>query len=773
MSLDKGNVAPEALDMMKASHEAILQSTNASKEERAEAAWYLAQLTGRDQPRKRQELLLEAAKLGSQHGQVNYLFSCFRDSVTVAVDKQTHREWLVASLTGEFVFKKLETYPVPPLQKRMSRGFQGFYTKFDIESNAAVLEDIGAETKHWVAILHEAFVRDVLGGTYPPHDQVLTDSKRWATIVTAKERTFEKFYIGLGYSEEALGPDALHQTAVYGTGDVVRDLVQTHNIDIEIRAHTSFHPGQATALQAALLRRNMGTVQALVDLGADVLPLFSAQTLEAFLMEGDRDLLHWLNHLIPLMKRKDNAKKARASFDSVLLSGGAVQRTVVQSNWSLFMGILELRPPLVDEELKPALELAACLRRTEFVLALLVLDSEHDNISQETLIHTLCQACRPRQANIARDTIFPRHYLGLQPDFIQSIKTPQDIAYGRLIAEMVLHSGLIRFKSKVHARSFMEEPLIQAVRFNRMPLARWFISNWGVDPVRPDKDGETILSLAVFNNSFHAVKYILGLPGASKMIENRSFLGEGPIHLAAAGGNQQIIKMLLDAGASTTCPGFQGRTVLHLCASLVNKRAFCTLFDHIEQSSPSTLRAMINHKDSNGATPFHLFLQGSDPEPGTVSKPTSSQDRNMERILSAKVLKYVDDMNAPDEWDLTPLHYLVLFNDDMLDTITLLFRRGADLLRQSSHIGANPLQLLTRRNIGELGIALLVSGELDPVMRDEFMKRATEEDGTDFDKVNRVLRSRVQILKERTVRETEQCRTEFSSRIESRGRLLG
>jgi hypothetical protein len=270
-----------------------------------------------------------------------------------------------------------------------------------------------------------------------------------------------------------------------------------------------------------------------------------------------------------------------------------------------FLGILELRPPLRDEELKPALELAACTRRTEFVLALLVFDGEHDNVSRETLIHTLCQACRPRQADVASQTIFPRHYLGLQPEFIQSVKTPQDISYGRLIAEMVLHSALPRFNSKVgDLRSFMEAPLIQAVFFNRMPLARWFISDWGADPARQNEDGETILSMAISGSSFDAVKYILALPCASKMIENRNFLREGPIHLAATEGDSRIINMLLDAGASPTARGFLDRNVLHLCASLVNKRAFCTFFDHIEQSSPSTLKAMIDQKDSNGGIKY-------------------------------------------------------------------------------------------------------------------------------------------------------------------------
>lgn len=269
-----------------------------------------------------------------------------------------------------------------------------------------------------------------------------------------------------------------------------------------------------------------------------------------------------------------------------------------------FLGILELRPALTDGELKASLELAACLRRTEFVLALLVLDSDHGNISQETLIHTLCQACRPRAPDISSHTIFPRYYWGLQLQLIKSMKTPQDIAYGWLIAQMVIDNVPTQFKSKVgDLRSFMEgpeSPLIQAVYFHRMPIAKWFISDYGADPVQQNKDGETILSLAVYRNNFHAVKYILTLQAASKMVESRNFVGDGPIHLAAAGGNSRIIKMLLNAGASPTPLGFMNRSVLHLCASLVNKRAFCTLFDHIEQLSPSILKKMMNQKDNSG-----------------------------------------------------------------------------------------------------------------------------------------------------------------------------
>lgn len=163
-------------------------------------------------------------------------------------------------------------------------------------------------------------------------------------------------------------------------------------------------------------------------------------------------------------------------------------------------------------------------------------------------------------------------------------------------SEMVLHHSSTQCMSTVRDfRSFMVNHLLQAVFFNRMPLARRLISDWGADQLRQNEDGETILSLAISLNNSHVVKYLLALPGASKLIENRNFLGDGPIHLAAVEGNRRIIRMLLAAGASPTSRGFEDRNALHLCASLVNKRAFCTFFDHIEQSSPSALREMINH----------------------------------------------------------------------------------------------------------------------------------------------------------------------------------
>lgn len=135
----------------------------------------------------------------------------------------------------------------------------------------------------------------------------------------------------------------------------------------------------------------------------------------------------------------------------------------------------------------------------------------------------------------------------------------------------------------------------------------------------------------------------------------------------------------------------------------------------------------------------------------------------MERILSSKILKYVDNINTPDEWDLTPMYCLVLFNEDMPETAALLCLRGADPLRQSSHIGASPLQLLRQRSKLASCKALLAFIVSNPAMRVVFLRQARADADVDFDKVGRVLMDRLQIIRQREAKMREQLHTEFKA----------
>lgn len=135
---------------------------------------------------------------------------------------------------------------------------------------------------------------------------------------------------------------------------------------------------------------------------------------------------------------------------------------------------------------------------------------------------------------------------------------------------------------------------------------------------------------------------------------------------------------------------------------------------------------------------------------------------NMERILF-KILKYVDNIDTPDEWDLTPLDYLVLFNEDMPKTATLLCRRGADPLRKSSRIRASPVQLVRQGSKSASSMALLEFVVSNPAMMIVLLRQAMTDPVVDFNTVGRVLRDRVQIIRQRDAKMREQLQAEFNA----------
>jgi ankyrin repeat protein len=144
----------------------------------------------------------------------------------------------------------------------------------------------------------------------------------------------------------------------------------------------------------------------------------------------------------------------------------------------------------------------------------------------------------------------------------------------------------------------------------------------------------------------------------------------------------------------------------------------------------------------------------------------------MEKILSTKILKYVDDINFRDEWDLTPMHYLLLFNDDMPETVTLLLHHGADLLMRSSHIRATLLQLLMRKSKTASCEAFLAVAQSGTVLSLDLMRQAIAGGYADFDKVHRALQDRLQTLKQRESEKREQLRAECNARYKVRTNYL-
>jgi ankyrin repeat protein len=145
-------------------------------------------------------------------------------------------------------------------------------------------------------------------------------------------------------------------------------------------------------------------------------------------------------------------------------------------------------------------------------------------------------------------------------------------------------------------------PLHLAVLHGRVILASTFLDKYGADPMLMNRDHETLLSMAVYENNFYLVRVMLNKCGSSgaQLANHPNFLRETPLHQAASKGHPRIIRVLLDAGALTTQVDFLGRNVLHISAGLANKRGFEILVNHIKKSSPQALRELMNQREFGG-----------------------------------------------------------------------------------------------------------------------------------------------------------------------------
>ena len=388
--------------------------------------------------------------------------------------------------------------------------------------------------------------------------------------------------------------------------------------------------------------------------------------------------------------------------------------------------------------------IAAGLRRVEFVLALLLYQTNSDPAWAQKYHSALIMACRSMPVVSARRPQNQCFYMGLEQDILNRIETPSDPHCQILVVEALLQHGV-----SVDAEDPTQPgltPLFWAINHNRSFLALLLAVKYEANPlVRDPSEGGNLLSLAAYRNNYHTCKLLLGLPEAIRreLLETPNRLGETALHLAAWKGNAAIIKLLLQHGAPTTPSQFFGRNVLHLSAECANKRGFELLFEHIQGCSSETLKEMLNAQDMIGsiihastlsdpysilirtrryAAPHLLWLKSYG---GSTNRPVSSQDRNMCRIFyklrrccapvsptgrlnvysatqsSTQNSRSFSGLNHSDAHDLTPLHHLLFFNGGFPETLKVMLRYGTDPWKQS-RIGAMPLQIPAHKHKSEM-----------------------------------------------------------------------
>ncbi|XP_068614228.1 transient receptor potential cation channel subfamily V member 6 [Brachionichthys hirsutus] len=171
--------------------------------------------------------------------------------------------------------------------------------------------------------------------------------------------------------------------------------------------------------------------------------------------------------------------------------------------------------------------------------------------------------------------------------------------------------------------------------------------------------GVTPLHIAVVNQNINLVHHLIGRGGDvatprvtglyfKKRIGGLVYYGEHVLSFAACAGNEDIISMVMDAGASTRVQDYRGNTVLHILVLQPNKTIACQAIDlimardaELDQSVPLDMVA-----NSRGLTPFKLAAK----EGNIVAFQHLVNKRRLVQWSLGPLTSYLYDLTEIDSW---------------------------------------------------------------------------------------------------------------------------
>jgi ankyrin repeat protein len=180
-------------------------------------------------------------------------------------------------------------------------------------------------------------------------------------------------------------------------------------------------------------------------------------------------------------------------------------------------------------------------------------------------------------------------------------------------------------------------------------------------------------------------------------VNARGWMGETPLHAAAAAGSVDVVRMLLGAGADARACRENGDTPLHRAAT---GQIAELLFRAVHDAKP-------DRHNEFGQTPLHC-AQDRDVTAVLLRHGASLTAKDFQgstplhRASSAKarvLLNAGADIDARDDHGQTPLHRAV--SDGDAELVTLLLARGADPTVRD-HGGSSPIHLARSRGPQEI-----------------------------------------------------------------------
>jgi ankyrin repeat protein len=220
---------------------------------------------------------------------------------------------------------------------------------------------------------------------------------------------------------------------------------------------------------------------------------------------------------------------------------------------------------------------------------------------------------------------------------------------------------------------------------------------------QPAANGKTPLILATDTNQVNAVESLLKHQADPSLPENTSGRST-PLHFAALQGNQEIVKLLLDARADPKALNSEGKSPLY----------FCIEYQHPELIPLLVTPETINQPANSGKTPLILAVD--------IGRKDSVES----------LLKYKPDPNIPDYFGsgMTALHYAVHWHQ--IDLAKLLLENGAKVSSPNAQ-GVQPLHyaVINQNSTDMLSLLIENGADLNAVVHDQTPLHLAESSGSE------------------------------------------
>ncbi|XP_043088851.1 transient receptor potential cation channel, subfamily N, member 1 isoform X3 [Puntigrus tetrazona] len=295
-----------------------------------------------------------------------------------------------------------------------------------------------------------------------------------------------------------------------------------------------------------------------------------------------------------------------------------------------------------------------------------------------------------------------------------SLKKQTPLHLAAISGQLDVCSSLLNLKADITATDIRgQTPLHLAAENDHSEVVKLFLRQRPELAMLANVEGASCTHIAADKGSLAVIKELLLFNQGGPVTLNNKANGLCPLHLAAAGGHTEVVKVLLDSGASVTEEDTSGYTPLHLAALSGHENVVRLLLNspgvqadaetNIQGSSPLHLAAQSGHTavvglllsrsgsllhltDKRGCTCLHLAAAH-----GHVA---------MVRVL----LGQGAEINHTDKSGWTALHYAA--KAGCLEVVSFLVESGASLCVEC-RAAWTPLQYAAQENHEETVIFLL------------------------------------------------------------------